>query len=363
MNFQKIKDFVYQNIVYFALYNVLVLTVLILVVNFSDFSTGFGALQTVDYFMFDYTKLSYFGTRLFTVDIDFLSNFSLFREIFIPVFYLMIIVAIVLYFISKKTEQRLLQFCMSIVFISNAIMAILLIFSIIGLFSTLGNRSIPADISISGIFLSLFFMFFKIGFTVSVCFIYLRESKKRFVLKALPEEQPEVLFLKDGKVEIPYQRATRGTRFLNVFIDAVIIILVFSPILMRELKIFSRYIEDAMGENLGLYVVSLVTGILYYTIFEGFFRMTPAKFLTSTIVTGFSSAKTNFGQIIGRSFCRKIPFEAFSFFGEMGWHDQLPETTVARYETNKKYTSVITTVFIIAAILILYVMLKNMFRF
>ncbi|PTX61636.1 RDD family protein [Kordia periserrulae] len=363
MNFQKIKDFVYQNIVYFAMYNVLILLVLFIIVNFSDFSTGFGAITTVDYFMFDYTKLSYFGTKLFRTDIDLLSSFSLFREIFIPVFYLMIIVAIVLYFISKKTEQRLLQFCMSIMFISNAIMALLLIFAIIGLFSTLGNRPLSEEISISGIFLTFFFTLFKILVTVSVCFIYLRESKKRVVLRTLPEEQLEVLFLKEGKVEIPYQRATRGTRFLNVFIDSVIIVLVFSPILMRELRIFSRYIEDVMGENLGLYVVSLVTGILYYTIFEGCFRMTPAKFLTSTIVTGYTSLKTNFGQIIGRSFCRKIPFEAFSFFGDMGWHDQLPETTVSRYETNKKYTSVITTVFIIAAIIILFVMLKNMFRF
>jgi hypothetical protein len=33
-------------------------------------------------------------------------------------------------------------------------------------------------------------------------------------------------------------------------------------------------------------------------------------------------------RALGRTFCRLIPFEHFSFFGSRGWHDSLSRTDV-----------------------------------
>ena len=41
-----------------------------------------------------------------------------------------------------------------------------------------------------------------------------------------------------------------------------------------------------------------------------------------------NGTKPRFGQVIGRTLCRFVPFEAFSFFGERGWHDKIPKTRV-----------------------------------
>ena len=69
--------------------------------------------------------------------------------------------------------------------------------------------------------------------------------------------------------------------------------------------------------------------------FEAVFQRSPGKFLTGTKVVNESGGKPTFGQILGRSLCRFIPFEAFSFlFGDssrvVGWHDKFSGTLVVK---------------------------------
>lgn len=42
--------------------------------------------------------------------------------------------------------------------------------------------------------------------------------------------------------------------------------------------------------------------------------------------------KPSLGQVLGRTACRLIPFEAFSFLGSsgVGMHDSIPDTRVVR---------------------------------
>ena len=68
--------------------------------------------------------------------------------------------------------------------------------------------------------------------------------------------------------------------------------------------------------------------LCYYLFFEGIWQRTPGKFILGTVVVDFKGGKPSFGQILGRTFSRLIPFEAFSFFGNEGWHDSLPSTKV-----------------------------------
>ncbi len=355
MNLQKIKDFIYNNIVYFAIYNTL-FTIGLFVYSFFGNIT-FESIKILEYFKVDFLQLSYFKTDLFEISSSFNTITSIlgFTEIFVPLFYVILIIGIVLYFVSKKREQRLLQFCMSIMFISNFITIVILLVVIIGVLINLGASKLLGDY-----FFTIFFQFFKLLFTIVVCFVYLRVSKKRVAFETLPDDMTDMVYLKDGKREIKFVRVKRGTRFVHYIIDAILMVLIFSPILMTFLRKFVIGIQYKIGEELTIYLVALVSGLLYYGIFEGFFRTTPAKYITDSAVAGYVSEKVNGSQILGRTFSRKIPFEAFSFFGELGWHDQLTETVVAHYEADKKYKPIVAGIIIAAAVVILVVLIANL---
>jgi uncharacterized RDD family membrane protein YckC len=83
---------------------------------------------------------------------------------------------------------------------------------------------------------------------------------------------------------------------------------------------------DVVGFFLGILVA-----VGYFVLTEALFQRTLAKFITGTRVVTADGTQPSFGQIVGRSFARMIPFEAFSFLGSpnpVGWHDSLSGTRV-----------------------------------
>jgi uncharacterized RDD family membrane protein YckC len=69
----------------------------------------------------------------------------------------------------------------------------------------------------------------------------------------------------------------------------------------------------------------------YYVVFEGIWSRTPGKWVLGTVVTNEAGTKPSMKQVLGRTACRFIPFEAFSFlFDATGWHDSIPHTRVVR---------------------------------
>ena len=76
------------------------------------------------------------------------------------------------------------------------------------------------------------------------------------------------------------------------------------------------------------FLVALLIVTLYYIFFEGLWARTPGKFVFGTVVVNEQGGRPSLGQIVGRTFSRLIPFEAFSFLGERGWHDSIPKTFV-----------------------------------
>ena len=89
------------------------------------------------------------------------------------------------------------------------------------------------------------------------------------------------------------------------------------------------------GDEAGLQIVGFVVGLMvslgYFVVMETLFQRTLAKFLTGTRVVTKTGEHPSFGQIVGRTLARCIPFEAFSFLGNgnpVGWHDSLSNTRV-----------------------------------
>ncbi len=99
--------------------------------------------------------------------------------------------------------------------------------------------------------------------------------------------------------------------------------------------VMSRGREITPGDESTMRLVGMILGIvillLYFVVMEGAFGLTIGKLLTGTRVVNAAGGKASFGQIIGRSCARMIPFEPFSFvFGDTtsGWHDSLSGTRV-----------------------------------
>ena len=69
---------------------------------------------------------------------------------------------------------------------------------------------------------------------------------------------------------------------------------------------------------------------------------TVGKMLTKSTVVREDGGRITLGQAFGRSLCRLIPFDAFSFLGStaVGWHDSISKTRVVKdvfLEHNSEY--------------------------
>ncbi len=131
-------------------------------------------------------------------------------------------------------------------------------------------------------------------------------------------------------------KVSRWTRFWHLAFDSFLIMFVTVPVVLMAYQYWFeetftygiRHLLDQLGRASFAFVF-VPASIFYYLLFEGFFGASPAKFISGTRVVGEKSLQTpGFGKILGRTFSRRIPLEALSFFGERGWHDSISGTVV-----------------------------------
>lgn len=136
--------------------------------------------------------------------------------------------------------------------------------------------------------------------------------------------------------------ASSGLRFANYLIDSIVKTII-DQVLFFPLGI-SEFDESALAgqEMEALFLrllVSVITTFLYLGVMEGSTGRTIGKMITGTIVVNRDGNRISWGQAMGRTACRLIPFEAFSFLGSraIGWHDSIPGTYVVnRYYANMR---------------------------
>ncbi|HET7845501.1 MAG TPA: RDD family protein [Xanthomonadales bacterium] len=121
--------------------------------------------------------------------------------------------------------------------------------------------------------------------------------------------------------------ASRGRRFATWLIDYIMFLGLAAAIGVVVMLVFGEAGLSAIEQIPDLVFGILVIGV-YYIFFEGLWARTPGKFLLGTEVVSESGGPPTLGQVVGRTLCRLIPFEAFTFFGERGLHDRIPKTRV-----------------------------------
>jgi uncharacterized RDD family membrane protein YckC len=121
--------------------------------------------------------------------------------------------------------------------------------------------------------------------------------------------------------------ASKGRRFGTLLIDYVCFLVVSALIGVIVVIAFGDE-GIATLEKIPDLVLGAAIPSAYYIFFEGLWARTPGKFICGTIVVNERGGRPSIGQVIGRTFSRFIPFEAFSCLGERGWHDSIPKTYV-----------------------------------
>lgn len=134
-------------------------------------------------------------------------------------------------------------------------------------------------------------------------------------------------FVQENKhYDVEAHLASGGKRFVNRLLDFIVILVLYFILIvfMGASGIVSEESLDAFT-----YLIYPLT-ILYYAVFEATSGKTIGKLITGCKVVNMKGENISFGQALGRSLCRFIPFDAFSFLGSnaTGWHDSIPNTRV-----------------------------------
>ena len=92
--------------------------------------------------------------------------------------------------------------------------------------------------------------------------------------------------------------------------------------------------SELAGLQLSAMLYGLLVSFIYYVLMELTTGRTFGKMVMGTKVISKDGNTPTFRQVLGRSACRFIPFEPFSFFGNkgfpIGWHDRIPGTLVVK---------------------------------
>ncbi len=149
---------------------------------------------------------------------------------------------------------------------------------------------------------------------------------------------------------LPYERsegnvdvipAGQRLRFVNTIVDTIISSLVIFVAAIAIVVVIGAvwgeagvqfYLGSQFFNSFLRFAYGILISLFYYIVLESLFGRTIGKLVTGTKVVNEFGGKASFGQILGRSFARMIPFEAFSFLGSTGrgWHDSLPKTYVIK---------------------------------
>jgi len=130
--------------------------------------------------------------------------------------------------------------------------------------------------------------------------------------------------------------ATKGQRFANYIIDFIItsavgFLIGFVVVWIDEFTgDYTLSNSIATMSTIEEYIFGYTISFIYFSIIESITQRSLGKYATNTKVVVLSAEKPEVKDILLRSLCRMIPFDAFSFLGDSGrgWHDSLSNTYV-----------------------------------
>ncbi|HSX09431.1 MAG TPA: RDD family protein [Candidatus Saccharimonadales bacterium] len=137
-----------------------------------------------------------------------------------------------------------------------------------------------------------------------------------------------------SQISIP---ASQPKRYLNFLIDLLFQLVILYFLTFVYIIILHKIPQINFVSFIYYSILNFVIFILYYTLSEGLWGKSPAKFITHTRVIRESGQPLTLYITLLRTLCRCIPFDTFSFLfskNPQGWHDSLPKTIVIDERNN-----------------------------
>lgn len=93
------------------------------------------------------------------------------------------------------------------------------------------------------------------------------------------------------------------------------------------------FLDGYITLNVYGYLIMMASTFFYYILMEGISGQTLGKMITRTVVVNRYGEKPLWGEILVRTLCRFIPFDALSFIPHgIGWHDRISQTYVKQVD-------------------------------
>lgn len=156
--------------------------------------------------------------------------------------------------------------------------------------------------------------------------------------------EQEDLLAEESYINNHFVYATQGQRFLNWLIDNLLMRYGLSYLTGMAIgTLLALTVPDFLNElaysesrlSGGILVVTFLVGylnyVIYYTICEKLFRgYTLGKLITGTRAIRQDGNELTFKDALLRSLSRCVPFEVFSGFNTLTWHDSWTDTMVIK---------------------------------
>ncbi len=126
---------------------------------------------------------------------------------------------------------------------------------------------------------------------------------------------------------------TQGVRFGYYLID-VVFIYITAFVLGIVFALFG--LENILDDDISSRIFGMLLIVAYYFILEASIGTSIGKLICGYTVINQYAEKPSISAILGRSFSRIVPFEAFSCFAERGWHDKWSNTYVVKNSEKEK---------------------------
>jgi hypothetical protein len=248
-------------------------------------------------------------------------------------FYFLLLLGVILYLKSNGKEIRLLRFSFSILLIIKALLIFRFIPTIIFFRELLQEESSYITMNV-------------LSFLMDIAWLW----ASYVVMKIFAKNVSLQLSITSDFVNSP-----KLHRFLHHIIDLILSIAIFSTFLILLLGQYFGQIEHFLGETLTMYLVIIISRLLYFVIYEFGFGATPAKFFTGSRIIMKREEAVSLKTVVFRSLIRHVPFEPLSYLGKgNGWHDRWTNTRIVKEENPgmpfKKYLWLIVPFVVIAII-------------
>lgn len=158
-----------------------------------------------------------------------------------------------------------------------------------------------------------------------------------------PDPEQQDILSAETYIEQHHVYASQGQRFLNWLIDNILMryglayltgmgVGIIIGLVAPDFFINNAYSENNFGPLFFIGIlIAYLNYILYYTLCEKLFKgYTLGKLITGTRAIRQDGKELTFRNALLRSLSRCVPFEVFSGFNTLTWHDSWTDTMVVK---------------------------------